>query len=508
MFKDLKEYQEITRIYHESVNISEEQRAINNIFIEEGFTLEEIEFLEENFDELWENELAALTEDYVVESLSQENLNEEQINEVLGLVTGARLAMKANKGLTKLAKKAAPAIKKGLGAAKTGIKDTARGAVSVGKSALKKVGSAIKKAAPFAAKVALPFGLGAGLVGGINALRKRGKAEREAKTNTAGEAAGKGGKQAQAGGGVEKTLSTAGGSQAGAKAGQAAAEVIKSKTTKDAGKTAGTAAKTVTPETKPKMSSIEKKNRARFGDSRVDKLKAKQVDFKAYKKGEMTKDEFIKKYPKSITAQQAAGLRDHTEWDAYDMVLEYLFSTEQVESLEEANYVMMEMDQGTIGEIVREVKGALIEEGSKKMARPAGAGNVRAAVDASDSAKSAVGSVVSKAAKDAGSAASRQARAKSAVGSAVAKTAKDAGSSAAGPGSKAAGPGSKAAGRGAKAVGPGAKAGAKSVAGSKAAGEQGLKKIKSGGGSATGPVIVGGEKVKSYQPIIVPRKKK
>ena len=57
---------------------------------------------------------------------------------------------------------------------------------------------------------------------------------------------------------------------------------------------------------------------------------------------------FIKKYPKSITAQKAAGLRDHTEWDAYDMVLEYLFSTEQVASLEEANYVMMEMDLSLI----------------------------------------------------------------------------------------------------------------------------------------------------------------
>ena len=191
MFKDLKEYQEITQLYYDSVNISEEQRAINKIFIEEGFTLEEIEYLEENFDELWENELAALTEDYVVESLSQENLNEEQINEVLGLVTGAKLAMKANKGLTKLAAKAAPAIKKGLKAAKTGIKDTARGAVSVGKSALKKVGGAIKKAAPIIGKGAL-LGTGAalplaGAMMGVNALRNRGKKAREAKA--AGKAA-------------------------------------------------------------------------------------------------------------------------------------------------------------------------------------------------------------------------------------------------------------------------------------------------------------------------------
>ena len=116
-------------------------------------------------------------------------------------------------------------------------------------------------------------------------------------------------------------------------------------------------------ETKPKkMSSIEKKNRARLGDAKVDSLKAKQVDFKKMRKGEMSKADFIKAYPNSITAQRAKGLRDHTEWDAYDMVLEYLFSTEQVTSLEEANYVMMEMDQTTIGDIVKEVKVALSED--------------------------------------------------------------------------------------------------------------------------------------------------
>ena len=119
---------------------------------------------------------------------------------------------------------------------------------------------------------------------------------------------------------------------------------------------------TETEKPKKKMHPIEKKNRARFGDEKVDKLKAKNVDFKAMKKGTMSKDDFIKKYPKSITAQKAAGLRDHTEWDAYDMVLEYLFSTEQVASLEEANYVMMEMDQTTIGDIVKEVKVALSED--------------------------------------------------------------------------------------------------------------------------------------------------
>ena len=40
------------------------------------------------------------------------------------------------------------------------------------------------------------------------------------------------------------------------------------------------------------------------------------------------------------------------DMDAYDMVLEYLFSTEQVSSLEEANYVMMQLDEENIQEIV------------------------------------------------------------------------------------------------------------------------------------------------------------
>ena len=350
MFKDLKEYQEITQLYYDSVNISEEQRAINKIFIEEGFTLEEIEYLEENFDELWENELAALTEDYVAESLGQENLNEEQINEVLGLVTGAKLAMKANKGLTKLAAKAAPAIKKGLSAAKTGIKDTAKGAMSVGKSALKKVGGALKKAAPIAAKLALPLGAGAALVGGINALRKRGKSEREAENKKTEVKP-----PVQIGGGNAGGSTDSGGTAGGGK------QETKPPKQPEPPKTPEPPKSTETEKPKKKMHPIEKKNRARLGDEKVDKLKSKQADFKKMRKGEMSKADFIKAYPNSITAQRAKGLRDHTEWDAYDMVLEYLFSTEQVSSLEEANYVMMEMDQETIGSIVSEVRYVLDE---------------------------------------------------------------------------------------------------------------------------------------------------
>jgi len=43
------------------------------------------------------------------------------------------------------------------------------------------------------------------------------------------------------------------------------------------------------------------------------------------------------------------------EYDAYDLVLEYLFSQGHVETLEEANYVMLVMDAETIGSIVEGV---------------------------------------------------------------------------------------------------------------------------------------------------------
>ena len=48
-------------------------------------------------------------------------------------------------------------------------------------------------------------------------------------------------------------------------------------------------------------------------------------------------------------------------FDAYDLILEYLLGTEQVETIEEANYVMTEMDDQTIHSIVTEMEDALNE---------------------------------------------------------------------------------------------------------------------------------------------------
>ena len=104
---------------------------------------------------------------------------------------------------------------------------------------------------------------------------------------------------------------------------------------------------------KPKMNPIEVKNRARFGDDRVDMLKAKNIDFKAMRKGDMTKDAFIKKYPKSITAQKASNLRD--EYEPYDLVLDYVLTEGHEDTVEEAHYVMTQMDEEAIKAIINEI---------------------------------------------------------------------------------------------------------------------------------------------------------
>ena len=54
---------------------------------------------------------------------------------------------------------------------------------------------------------------------------------------------------------------------------------------------------------------MRQKNERRFGKGHVDKLRKKNEDFKKMKRGKMTKEEFIREHPKSITAQKHHGLR-------------------------------------------------------------------------------------------------------------------------------------------------------------------------------------------------------
>ena len=333
MFKDLKEYQEITQIYHDSVNISEEQREINRLFLEEGFTAEEIQYLDENFDEIWENEISILIKEEV------SDLTEEQINElVLPAMVGA-----AAKGIKTVAKKLPTAVK-------TGIKDVASGAKQVATSAVKKVGNVVKKAAPVLKKIpgiALPAAAVGGVVAGVNKLRNMGKDKREAEANKNKDAEGKtipSTKEIRA----NNPNAVGGGNAAGSTdSGGTSQSTIKSVEQKPENKT----------ETKPQSKFIrDPKTKTLRKRGTVTARRAENLEKNKLRAQAMAKAR--------IEAKKKAQAEVKEEFDAYDMVLMYLNATEQASTVEEANYIMTEMDQQTIGEIVKQVKEALIDEGA------------------------------------------------------------------------------------------------------------------------------------------------
>ena len=129
---------------------------------------------------------------------------------------------------------------------------------------------------------------------------------------------------------------------------------------------------------KPKKPLSDKSPAAKAGipKERRQKFANQNAAFQATKKKDSgyTKMDFIKDFPNSQTAKKyrkgepipgfkyKKNLKSSYEYDAYDLVLEYLLSTEQVATIEEANYVMTEMDGKTINDIVKEVTQSL-EEG-------------------------------------------------------------------------------------------------------------------------------------------------
>ena len=357
MFRDLKEYQEIQNLYESQVYLSEEEE--NELFdIVESFDLtdEELEYFVENLEEFSEDQDL------------QEIKNIKSTFNTLSRLKGGKFGggMKTGIDLSKSAKRANlknmlgrkpfdPVGKKFSGPVNlnkfTSIKDK-----------LKTNAKRLAIAGGGVGTIALARQLGKG--SDVEKEKEKKKIENKVKDKTitkvkpitAGSTDAEGKKipstkEIRAKSDRATSAGNAGSStDSGGTAGPQKTETktdTKPKTTETKTQTSTT---TTTPQ--KKMSSIEKKNRARFGDERVDMLKAKNKDFQAMKKGSMTKDEFIKKYPKSITAQRSKGLRDQTEWDAYDLVLEYLMSTEQVATIEEANYVMMQLDKENIQEIV------------------------------------------------------------------------------------------------------------------------------------------------------------
>ena len=373
MFRDLKEYQEIQNLYENQVYLSEEdENELLDIIESFDLTDDEIEYFVENYEEFYQDEEVILLEN-PFKALKTLKTIKTAGKFGGGIKTGINLQKSARRANIKnmLGRKPFDPVGKKFSGPVNLNKNFAK--FSSIKDKLQKNAKGLAIAGGTVGTVALARQLGKG--SDVEKEKEKKKIEDKVKDKTITQV-----KSVTAGGGSsvdaegKKIPSTAeiraksdrvGGGNAGAstdsggtqgKGGVEKTTETKTKTT-DPTDTKGTQTKTQTSTTttdtkKKKMHSIEKKNRARFGDAKVDALKAKNKDFQAMKKGSMTKDEFIKKYPKSITAQRSKGLRDQTEWDAYDLVLEYLMSTEQVATIEEANYVMMQLDKENIQEIV------------------------------------------------------------------------------------------------------------------------------------------------------------
>jgi hypothetical protein len=143
--------------------------------------------------------------------------------------------------------------------------------------------------------------------------------------------------------------------------------------------------KVIPKPTKP-LSDKSPAAKAGISKERRQKFANQNAAFQATKRKDSgyTKMDFIKDFPNSQTAKKyrkgekipgfkyKKNLKSSYEYDThkglleeltpYDIVLEYLLYTEQVATIEEANYVMTEMDGKTINDIVKEVTQSL-EEG-------------------------------------------------------------------------------------------------------------------------------------------------
>ena len=116
----------------------------------------------------------------------------------------------------------------------------------------------------------------------------------------------------------------------------------------------------------PMAQRAENKERQR---QRTKEMFKKRQEDKAAGKPQLSGKERAQKMAKERIAAKKAAMEEYTP---YDFVLEYLLSTEQVATIEEANHVMTEMDAETIQGIVEEQK-KIFDEGLGSMILKTGA---------------------------------------------------------------------------------------------------------------------------------------
>jgi len=473
MFRDLKEYQSLRSIYENSVYPSDRDKQFVKYLEEQNFSDEEIddllEYLEDNIEEVTNQFTKELHEE--LQTISEEVIPEENIVEFVGAalkVGGAFLkgakAARGAKGLAGFARlgsgfrKAAPVatkigkegtksvslVRKNLGKLKDGIgnllktgaskgKDAAKAATSKGKEAVKAVMSnPVVKGVGNVAKATLPIAAAGGVGGFIGAKIAGGGNKKNQSTNTTTTPDSKGGSQPGGASSAGATVGAAGAAgAAGSKAGTSFANAIKLNTPEKKAPSAPSApekkAPTTTSSGDKKMGAIEKKNRERFGNKRIDFLKQKQKDFKS-----MDRAKFREKYPNSQSAKDAKrnkspmDMRNESLQIAnelasvyqkmyqtpseesltedvknYNALVEFIIKENIVSTAEEADVIIAELDNELIEGYLTE---GVISEGLMDAVKRV-AGNVKTAVRAGgdafkkgveggiDKAKQAIGNV-------------------------------------------------------------------------------------------------------------------
>ena len=267
MFREFKEYQDIVKLYQNNVYQSNED-IIKEAFASEEFTEEEAIFLEQNFDAIIEQ---IITEEEIL--TEQPRVKNPTPTAKTTSVPSSTIQGKAGGVMGK--------VKSALGRVGSKIKDVAKTAVKTGTAPLKSgqgAGKMVGKGAKLlskmgpAGKAAAVATLAGGAIAAGLAARNKNATSKQVDKYVADR---KGSKPIRkidpAPFNKQEKSSTAG------TAGQAAAAGAQKPLAADS--KAATASKPVA-----KMGRIEKKNRERLGDARVDALKKKNAEFQAAKK--------------------------------------------------------------------------------------------------------------------------------------------------------------------------------------------------------------------------------
>ena len=104
------------------------------------------------------------------------------------------------------------------------------------------------------------------------------------------------------------------------------------------------------------------KNEVIHGSDSIVKKREMNADFQRMKSGEITKMDFMKQYPKSQTTKKynmkqiERGKQPiRSQYEPYDLILDYVLSEGHADTVEEAHYVMTQMDEETIKAIINEI---------------------------------------------------------------------------------------------------------------------------------------------------------